>query len=139
MINSDPEVGREQVLAVLDQEVAAIGNDDIKAYHAILADDAVFMPPNLPPKAGDELRLWLDDFLQSVTVQWLKFTHVETVVVGGCAYHVFACSWRVTPRAGGEPKVLHFKGLHILRRQLDGAWKLAREIWNTSPAAAATP
>jgi ketosteroid isomerase-like protein len=138
MIDSDPEVDREQVLAVLDQEVAAIGNDDIKAYHAILADDAVFMPPNLPAKEGDELRRWLDDFLRGFAIQWLKFTHVETVVVSDCAYHVFACSWRVTPKAGGEPKVLHFKGLHILRRQLDGAWKLAREIWNTSPAAAAT-
>lgn len=139
MINPDPDADRNQILAVLDQEVTAIRNNDIKAYLAILADDAVFMPPNLPAKQGDELRLWLDEFLWSVTVQWLEFTRVETVVVSDLAYHVFACSWRVTPKAGGEPKVFHFKGLHILRRQLDGAWKLTREIWNTSPAAATTP
>jgi ketosteroid isomerase-like protein len=90
MIDSDPEVAREQVLAVLDQEVAAIGNDDIKAYHAILADDAVFMPPNLTAKEGDELRRWLADFLQGVTVRWLNLIHVDTTVMSDLAYHVFA-------------------------------------------------
>jgi ketosteroid isomerase-like protein len=91
------------------------------------------MAPNVAAKTGTELRQWLNDFLRSVSVQWLKFVHVETVAVGDFAFHVFACSWRVTPKAGGESKVLHFKGLHVLRRGADGVWRIHREIWNMNP------
>lgn len=134
MKNPDSESDRARVIAVLDQEKAAIGASDIHAYYAVLADDAVFLPPGLPALEGSKLRQWLDDFLKGVTVKWLEFAHVETVAVQDIAYHAFTCSWLVTAKAGGDPKTLHFKGLHILRRHLDGGWKIAREIWNTSPA-----
>jgi ketosteroid isomerase-like protein len=135
MATRDLDKERKQILAVLDQEKAAIEAGDIGRYLEVLADDAVFMPPNLPAMKGDELRQWLSDFLQRVTIRYLNYVPVETVIANGFAFHVFACSWQAVPKAGGEPKTLHFKGLHILRRQRGGSWKIAREIWNTSPDA----
>jgi len=135
MLNSVSRVEDGGISAVLDQEVAAIAAGDAASYVATLAEDAVFMPPNLPAKMGAQLQSWLGEFLQQVMVQWLALTHVDTVVAGDLAYHVFACSWRVTPKPQGDPKVLHFKGLHILRRNPSGEWKISREIWNTNPEA----
>jgi ketosteroid isomerase-like protein len=57
----------------------------------------------------------------------------ELEAAGDLAYHTYVYTWLTTPRAGGEAKVSSGKGLHILRRQADGPWKIAREIWNDLP------
>ncbi len=124
---------REGVLSTLDREVQAIERADSLTYFSILADDAVFLPPNTKPKSGDELRSWLHEFLASTRVEYLKNARVETTIEGSFAYSLFACSWRATRRSGGDPRVMHFQGLHILRREGGGSWKIAREIWNTCP------
>jgi len=59
--------------------------------------------------------------------------HNELEVAGNLAYHTYVYTWRVTPRASGEAKVSSGKGLHILRCQADGSWRIAREIWNAMP------
>jgi ketosteroid isomerase-like protein len=134
MNGSAGDTERLAVEAILDREVAAIANDDIAGYLAILDDEAMFLPPNLEPKQGEDLREWLRDFLRRFAVAWLSYTHEETEVAGDIAYHRFAYSWKVTPKSGGEPVVGHGKGLHILRRRAGQDWKLWREIWNASPA-----
>jgi ketosteroid isomerase-like protein len=126
---------RLAVEAILDREVGAIASDDIAAYLAILDDEAMFLPPNLEPKQGADLREWLGDFLQRFAVRWLSYAHEETRVEGDIAFHRFTYSWKVTPKSGGEPTVGYGKGLHILRRVASGDWKLWREIWNARPAA----
>ena len=138
MTVSSSGVDQQRVIALSDKEVTAMSAGDINQFLAILADDAVLMPPNLPAKSGNELRNWMRDFLERFTIEWLGFVHGETEVAGDLAYHAYAYSWRLTPRAGGEPIVAHGKGVHILRRDPDGRWKLTREIWNASPAAPET-
>ncbi len=133
MVDMSPDFDRQHVIAVADEEASAIRTGDIDRYLAILTEDAMFMPPNLLPKTGDELRLWLRAFLERVTVEYLHFEHGETVVEGDLGYHEYACSWRTTPKAGGEPSIAHFKGLHIVKRLPDGSWKLAKGIWNSNP------
>jgi ketosteroid isomerase-like protein len=128
------ETDQQKVIAVTDEEAAAIETGDAQRYLALLADDALFMPPNSLAKQGEELREWLCDFVERYRVHYLRLTHDETVVEGSLAYHRFTYGWNVTPREGGETLTGHGKGLHILRRQPDGAWKIAREIWNAIPA-----
>jgi ketosteroid isomerase-like protein len=125
---------RQKVVAVTDEEVAAIEAGDFKRYFAILADDALFLPPNSLAKQGAELRAWLRDFVERFRVEYLKFTHEETVVEGSLAYHRFVYGWKVTPKAGDETITGHGQGLHILRRHPGGSWKITREIWNAIPA-----
>lgn len=87
-------------------------------------------------RQGDDLRRWLRAFLEGFRVDWLEFEPLAVETAGHLAYHAYSYSWRVTPRAGGEPIEARGKGLHILRREADGAWRIAREIWNASPAPA---
>jgi ketosteroid isomerase-like protein len=115
------------------EEAAAIEAGDFKRYFGLLAEDALFMPPNLHSKSGKELRAWLRDFLERNNVEYLKLTDDETVIESNLAYHRFTYGWKVTPKAGGETKVGHGKGMHILYRRPDGAWKIIREIWNDIP------
>ena len=125
-----------KVKQAADEEAAAIATADPDRYFAVLAEDAVFLAPNLMPLEGDELRDWLRDFLNTVHVEYIESAHGETAVAGDLAYHEYTCSWRVTPKPEGEAKVAHFKGLHIARRMPDGAWKLTRNMWNQNPKAA---
>jgi ketosteroid isomerase-like protein len=124
----------EAVLDPVEREKAAITAGRAPEYLAVLTQDARFMPPKALAKSGGELHAWLEEFVRDFRVEWLAFGTTEVVAVEDLAYHAFTYTWRVTPRAGGEGKVSSGKGLHILRRQADGSWKIAREIWNDLPA-----
>ncbi len=39
-----------------------------------------------------------------------------------------------TPEAGGEAHTGNYKGIHIYRRQPDGSWRIAQDIWNSDEA-----
>jgi len=91
------------------------------------------LPPGDPPKTGEELRGWLNAFLEDFTIEGLRYETPEVVVVGDLAYHWYAFTWTVTPKVAGEPMPEQGKGIHILRFRPDGCWKLAREIWNATP------
>ncbi len=125
---------KRAVNAVIDEEAAAISAGDLGRYLALLDNGAVFMPPGSHEKRGEDLRRWLAEFLQNVAVEYRSMCHEETRVAGNLAYHVFRCSWTATPRSNPKPALFHFKGLHLLRRQENGSWKIIREIWNLSPA-----
>lgn len=106
---------------------------DLRRYFDLLAEDAVFMPPNSTSLRGDALRAWLKEFLDAFEVQWLEFTHGETVVAGDFAWHEYTYGMKSIPKAGGETIIGYGKGLHILRRDPAGAWKIVRNIWNAVP------
>lgn len=125
---------QQQIVALVEQEVRAMSDGNPELFFAILADDAVLMPPGTALLKGTELRGWMRDFVERFTVEWVKWVSLETVVVGDLAFHSYAYSWRVTRKGGGAPTLAHGKGIHVFRRQSGGAWKLAREMWNASPA-----
>lgn len=124
---------KQRVNSVIDAELAAMADDDIESYLALLTEDALFLPPGLPSIGGEELHAWLSEFLGQWRVEWLGFHHNETEVAGNLAFHRFSYSWRLEPKSGGQLQVSHGKGLHILRRCAGGDWKIARETWNDRP------
>jgi ketosteroid isomerase-like protein len=128
------EMDLQRAVAVTDEEAAAMRTGDFARYLAILSDDALFLPPNSKPMEGNELREWLRDFVERFTVEWRTFVHEEAVAVADLAYHRYSYCWTVTPKSGGAPTLARGKGMHILRRQADGAWKMSRNIWNAAPA-----
>ncbi len=134
MSSRTPEVSTDRVLAAIGIERDAMESGDIDRYLAVLTDDAIFLPPNSPSKTGAELRSWLRGFLEGFRVEWLSFVSTEMLIAGEMAFHSYTYTWRVCARAGGEPTIAAGKGVHLLRRQLDGSWRIAREIWNGNPA-----
>ncbi len=133
MISVELDSDRQQVYALTEAEVTAIEDGAADSYFALLSDDAVFMPPNVAAKSGDDLRQWLRDFLERVTIKYVDFTHGETVIREDLACHIYVCRWTATPKSGGSPILMSFKGMHVLRRQPGGPWKISRSIWNTDP------
>ena len=143
MSESNSQTDQQKIIALVEQEVGALsGRIGVERFFDILTDDAVLMPPGITPKKGTELRGWLRDFVEHFSVEWMKWVSLEVVVAGDMAFHSYAYSWRVTRKAGkppasahsGAPTIAHGKGLHIFRREPGGPWKLAREMWNSSPS-----
>jgi ketosteroid isomerase-like protein len=124
----------DEVLRITEEEARAIEAGDIEDYLALLSPDVAFMPQNAPIKSGEELCRWMAEFLRRMTVHYQDLIHLETIVRDDLAYHAYACRWTATPKSGGEPVTTSFKGVHLLRRQQDGSWKIARSIWNTDPS-----
>lgn len=124
---------RQRIESVIDAELESMADDEIERYLPLLAEDALFLPPDLPSIGGEELHAWLREFLGEWRIEWLGYRHNETEIRGDLAFHRFSYSWRLEPKRGGQLQVSHGKGLHILRREGDGDWKIARETWNARP------
>ncbi len=130
----DTGVGRLlAALAVVEAERHAVEAGEIGPYLEVLTADAIFMPPSAASKTGAELRTWLAEFLAGFRIEWLSFVTTEIQVAENLGYHAFTYTWRATPRSGGEGRLSSGKGVHLLRCEEDGSWRIAREIWNASP------
>lgn len=136
MIGTELDCDRRQVFAVTEAETTAIETASADTYFSILSDDAEFMPPNVAAKTGDDLRQWLREFLQRVTIEHIELAHGETIIREDLACHAYTCRWTATPKCGGPSASMAFKGMHVLRRQPGGSWKISRNIWNTDPTSA---
>ena len=126
----------QEVLAVTSKEARAITTGDLALYRSILSDSAVFLPPNSMPLSGNELRLWLGDFLDHISIEYVESADGRMEIRGDLAWHEYTCAWTAMPRSGGASVLTYFKGLHILERCPGDTWKIVRNIWNTSPAPA---
>lgn len=134
MSSRTQDASTDRVLAAIEIEREAMECGNFDRYLTVLTDDAIYMPPNSSSKTGAELRNWLRSFLEGFRVEWLSFESTETLIAGEMAFHSYTYTWRVCARANGEPTIAAGKGVHLLRRQKDGSWKIAREIWNGNPA-----
>ncbi len=129
----DVEVDRRQVFAVTEAELSAIEAGNAGKYFSLLSDDAVLLPPNTPSKTGEELRRWLSEFLEQVKIEQAKLVHGETWIRDDLACHEYTCRWTATRKPGETPTAMAFKGMHVLRKEPEGDWKIVRNIWNVDP------
>ncbi len=90
--------------------------------------------------SGNEaIRKWTD-MVKQYTVGG-KYTDRKVIVSGDysgaprlrrrSASERFVGELSLTPKAGGAAITERIKGVHILRRQPDGSWKIAQDVWNT--------
>jgi ketosteroid isomerase-like protein len=130
---SEPAASTEEdvaaVLAVRAAEVASITTGDTVIAH--VANDIVLMPPNAPAVSGKAAaRAWSQELSQQMTIQAIDYTSADVVIAGDWAIERYAGSLTMTP-LGGETMSETLKGIHIYRRQADGSWKLAQDVWNS--------
>ena len=96
----------------------------------IYAPDAVILPPGGPVIEGSETirELFRQEFERFDTK--LAFTTQEIEVAGDMAYRRGRYVWRGTPRLSGQTVETTNKFLEIWKRQPDGSWRIAVDMWN---------
>ena len=111
--------------------IAAFNRQDIDAMAEYATDDLVGMPPNQPALVGiDASRAWWSEGFKLARSRFTASSK-EIEVAGDWAFDRFDWTMETTPTGGGES--VHDNGncVWISRREPDGAWKLARAIWNS--------
>ena len=125
----------EAVKALILQALEVIRSDDFDRYFDLFTDDAVWMmPSSLRDVHHDEARTFYRftgkfRFDQQAVVD-------EVVVSGDVAYVRVSFDGYLRPKVddGSPPLRSVSRHIWILRRQPDGSWKIARDIWNTPRA-----
>ncbi|MGQ0703000.1 MAG: hypothetical protein ACT4PM_07715 [Gemmatimonadales bacterium] len=59
---------------------------------------------------------------------------------GSLSIDRFAGTLTITPKAGGATMTEQVEGLHVMRKEADGSWEIAMDVWNMdAPPPAAPP
>jgi len=137
-MTNQKEVDRAAVAKASQKVIAAIEGDDLERIMAGLSSDHITFAPN-EPALGDlaKLRSWHEGRISGFTSN-LVVSSDELQVFGDWAFECWSGVFTVTPRQGGSPIQDTLKGIWIWNRQPDGAWKLARSIWNSDLPASAS-
>jgi uncharacterized protein (TIGR02246 family) len=138
---SDAAHDHSQIRSLSQAWIDAMRAKDIDRLLAMIADDAVFLPPGSPPVTGrDEVSKMLATFFSRCDPEQ-SFAIGEIQVCGDWAFTWGAETMKATPASGGAQLTMRGHGLSILRRQPDGSWKFARGINNLAlvTPTAATP
>ena len=132
----DTTADREAIDALARQEMQALVDGDIVAHLATHAPDAVVMPPGMPAARGlDAIRGVLEEMHAQFDLDG-RYTDLRTTVVGDVAYQECAFDLTLTEKVTGNVITEVGKGVHVLRKQPDGTWKIALDVWNSSSAPA---
>jgi ketosteroid isomerase-like protein len=112
---------------------AAIISGDTERYVGLIADDAVLMPPNAPPVIGkDAIRSWNREMSKQFQIQKYASVDDEVIVAGEWAFRRATIDWTLAPTGSGKPIRDSGKYIIIYRRQANGTWRVARDIWNSN-------
>ena len=113
------------------QFIDALARGDAAGVTAVYAEDGKLLPSNSPMLSG---RQAIQEFWQGVIDSGIRGATVETVdleELGDTAIEVGAYTLDIRP-AGGEATQDVGKYVIIWKRQADGSWKWAVDIFNTN-------
>jgi uncharacterized protein (TIGR02246 family) len=111
----------------------AFARGDAKALAAMYTSDAIAFPPDNEMIRGNEA---IGEFWKATRNSGVQSAALTTIDVGtgaDVAYEVGKISLTIQPE-GKEPTTAAAKYVVVWKRQVDGSWKLHRDIWNSLPA-----
>jgi uncharacterized protein (TIGR02246 family) len=121
------------------RDIAAAKAGDIATLATLWTDDAVALPPGEQPVIGiGAIREWLKKGQESggrFEITEYRIDFQETRVLGDEAIEWGRTRVSMRPKGGEGSMTISGSILRVLRRQPDGAWKVARAIWNMDPPA----
>jgi ketosteroid isomerase-like protein len=130
-----PDADRAAVAHATTALLNAVNASDLTGVLAAWCDEGVLMPPHHPTVHG---RAALEQYFRGLFSHRrfaFAFTSSRIEVVGDLALERVEYRASAWPAEGGPLVQDVGKGLHVYRRQTDGSWKLAQDIWNSdSPA-----
>jgi len=119
-------------IRALDEEWArAAQAGDGEAIAALYTADAVLLPPGEPMVKGEAAKKYWVDFAK----QFSGPTELNTMTVegsGNVASAIGTYKMTLTPKKAGAKPLPTDEGkyIEVLKRQEDGSWKIAYDIWN---------
>lgn len=135
----DAQADVAAINAVREREIAYFTAGKIDSLAALFTNDVVFMPPGEAVVTGlDAVKKWGETMLAQATVSG-RYTSSDVSVAGDMAVDRYTGSLAATPKGGSPAPEEHLKGVHVLKRQADGTWKIAQDVWNTDAPAAPPP
>jgi uncharacterized protein (TIGR02246 family) len=108
----------------------AYNRGDMAAAVEFYTNDAKFLPPNMQIVNGKQA---IKEFFEAGKAMGLRRLDFETIEVGydgNLAYERGAINITIEPE-GGQAMVDKGKYLVLMKRQADGSWKVAVDIWNS--------
>ena len=128
----DLEADVAAVNQIWTQYSSSLNAGDIDRWVSLWTDDGVQMPPGEPSIIGkDQIRLRNNAVVEQFTFN-MEISNEEVGVAGDWAFSRGTYAATLTPKAGGEPVHIDGKYMTILRRQLDGTWKIHRDVFNSN-------
>jgi uncharacterized protein (TIGR02246 family) len=117
------------IKASTEAYVQAVTSKDWTALAALYTEDAALMPPNQPMVQGREAILAWAEAVPPMTE--FSITPVEIDGCGDLAYVRGTGAWTITPEGAPEPIQETAKYVEIRRKQKDGSWLIAVDIFNS--------
>ena len=115
-----------------DAYLTAINANDAELLMASVTDDIVLIAPNAPAMVGKEtVASWVGGYFDAVETNWQKTT-LEFVVAGEWAFERYLYRSIDVPHGSREAATDIGNGINIYRRDDDGVWRVARDVWATS-------
>jgi ketosteroid isomerase-like protein len=115
---------------------AASEGRDVERVLSYWTDDAIVLPPGLPPVIGKAaLRQYVQTSLQipGFRISWIS-TDVNFSPDANLAY-MFGQNSVSMAGPDGTSIITKGRAVTIWRRESDGEWRCAVDIWNAEPAA----
>ena len=123
--------GKSAIDQLREVHVAALNAGDADGWPACFASDGVQMPPNFGSNVGKAaIEGWSKGFMGLFSCKF-KLSVEEVQVAFDWAFERGRYDITLSPRSGGESMDDNGKYITIYHRQPDGAWKIARDIWNS--------
>ena len=131
---------KQQITAVREALAKAVLAGDASAYAALYTEDAILLPAK---GEGEMVRGTAE--IQKRHSGWVlagvekagiftefTLTPVEVCGVDGLAYVAGTFTETLTPPGSDSPVSKKGKYVHVFKKQADGSWKIAADIWNNT-------
>lgn len=135
--NSEAEQAEDvaKVKEVYGEYSAALNSGDFDRWIALWIEDGIQMPPDETRHIGmEELITANQPGFELFDFDEFAINPVEVQILGDQAYSHGTYKFLMTPKEGGETVDVNGKFLTIFKKQDDGSWKIAIDIFNYSPS-----
>jgi len=124
---------RAAIEAIDKKFVEDVNRGNAAAGAAAYTDDAILMPPNHSPLEGKQvIEKYLAEIGSQLQASNFQLSILEVDVQGDTTIVRGTYSYSFTVLGKDAPMEDRGKTLNVWKRQVDGSWKLHRDIWNSN-------